>query len=66
MKRNMEITAEKAKGIVPERYDLTVPEIVALANKAKESKVDAVCTAFLYGFMMGHRATAAGKIDKRY
>lgn len=66
MKRDMEITAEKAKGIIPERYDLTGPEIVALANKAKESKIDAVCTAFLYGFMMGHRATASGQMKKKY
>lgn len=67
MKRDMYKTAEMAKGIITDRYDLTAPEVMELYRKAHESSggvLDAICTAFLYGFMLGHRATNAGKCGK--
>ena len=68
MYRNMEKTAEKANMNIPGNYDLVYSEIENLMRKAKgtsEEKYDAIMTAFHYGFILGHRATVAGKIQKR-
>ena len=57
--RNMIETVEKAKNVIREEHDLTVKEIETLLNMAKKSQFDAVCTAFLYGYMMGKEAAEA-------
>ena len=67
--RNMEQTANKAKDNIPGYYDLTSEEIIALLRKANssvsEGRYDALRIAFDYGFVLGHRATLAGKVKKR-
>jgi len=65
MKRNMEKTAERAKKNIPEYYDLTYKDIYDLLEKSTKDRGQAILTAFEYGFVLGHRATLAGKVTKR-
>lgn len=68
MIRNMEKTAKKAESNVPVLYDLSFSEITELyrviESGSKEKALDAILIAFKYGFVMGHRATLAGKVTK--
>lgn len=68
MIRDMKKTAEKADHNIPEYYDLYGTEIAALLRKARscsaEETYEAIVTAFKYGFVLGHRATLAGKVKK--
>ena len=58
-KMNMREAAEQAKAIMREEYDLTAAEIQELLTQAAGGhSYDAICTAFLYGYMMGHQAAA--------
>ena len=65
MTRDIEKTAEKARENKPEYYDLTYQEMQDLLEKARGDIGNAIRTAFNYGFVLGHRATAAGKVKKR-
>lgn len=69
MTRDMKKTAEKATREIPSNYDLNSSEIIDLMKKARKGSPDdtynAIITAFKYGFVLGHRATVAGKITKR-
>ena len=69
MNRDMIKTAQKAETNVPANYDLNSSEIIDLMKKARSGSPDdtynAIITAFKYGFVLGHRATVAGKITKR-
>lgn len=65
MTRDIEKTAEKARENKPEHYDLTYQELRDLLEKARGDIGKAIITAFNYGFVLGHRATAAGKVKKR-
>lgn len=63
-KRDMRQTtaAAKAAGIIPTQYELTALEITNLYNQTQESPdqaYSAIETAFIYGFVLGQRATKA-------
>lgn len=66
--RNMEKTVEKIKGkfnnkSISDRYDMTLDEMLRLMDMVHEGKApEAICMAFDYGFILGHRATATGKV----
>ena len=66
--RNMEKTAERIKGQFEaknglDRYDLTFDEITQLIRECeKGNEFEAIEMAFLYGFVLGNRATVAGKV----
>lgn len=66
--RNMKSTADKANSNIPCSYDLNSTELSELIKQARNADpnetYDAIVTAFLYGFVMGHRATLAGKVKK--
>lgn len=66
--RDMRTTAARAEGRIPKEYHLKLDEITALVKRARaldqEESLQAIITAFQYGFVMGSRATAAGKIGK--
>lgn len=69
--RNMEKTAMKVKGQFNyktglDKYDMQGDEMIQLIQKAEEGQAfDAISMAFCYGFVLGHRATAAGKIKEK-
>jgi len=69
MTRDMEKTAEKAIQNIPDKYTIMSDEIMDLMKKARlkspDETFDAILTAFRYGFVLGHRATIAGKVNKR-
>lgn len=63
-KRDMKQTAAAAKaaGIIPTQYELTALEITNLYNQTQEGPnqaYSAIETAFIYGFVLGQRATKA-------
>ena len=66
--RNMKQTADKASNNIPSTYDLNSTELSELIKQARNADpnetYDAIVTAFLYGFVMGHRATLAGKVER--
>ena len=65
----MRKTAEKAEHNIPDSYDLYSNEIEKLMEQARcysaNETYEAIATAFRYGFVLGHRATLAGKVKKR-
>ena len=68
--RDMKKTAKKAHVFKfdskLEGYDLRLSEGEELKNMIQEGKVyEALIIAFNYGFVLGNRATASGKITKR-
>ena len=69
MIRDMKKTAEKAESNIPDSYDLYSTEIEKLMKQARcysaNETYKAIITAFNYGFVLGHRATLAGKVKKR-
>ncbi len=69
MKRDMNKTAERANKYSKDGYDICTTEIQELMNKARNGSCtetfEAIITAFKYGFVLGNRATIAGKIQKR-
>ena len=69
MKRNIITTAAKAKNSIPEHYDITVGELQELysilADESRDGRLDALTTAFEYGFVLGARAQKAGKLQKK-
>lgn len=70
MLRDMEKTAEKATGNIGRYYDMKSSEVIELMKKARngspDDTLDAIITAFRYGFVLGHRATVASKTAKRF
>ena len=63
-KRDMRQTAAAAKaaGNIPTQYELTAAEITDLKQQAEEGPnqaYSAIETAFIYGFVLGQRATKA-------
>ena len=63
-KRDMRQTAAAAKaaGTIPTQYELTAAEITDLKQQAEEGPnqaYSAIETAFIYGFVLGQRATKA-------
>lgn len=63
-KRDIEKIAEKTTGEknrIPTAYDMTGSELFSLTEKARKDAPDAILTAFRAGFVLGHRATKAGK-----
>ena len=71
MTRDMEKTAEIISGkMINEKglshYDMNSQEITRLFNLIDQGEwYKAISTAFEYGFVLGHRATVAGKVTKR-
>ena len=69
MKRDMNKTAERADSQIKDAYDINILEVQELINKARNGSrydaFDAIVTAFKYGFVLGHRATVAGKVTRR-
>ena len=68
MNRDMKKTAEMATLNTPDHYDINSAEIFDLMAEARRSPgetYEAILTAFRYGFVLGHRATLAGKVKKR-
>ena len=66
MTRNMLKTVDsiKGKGIIPDRYDLTAPEMQTLYDMFHRDPFEAISTTFDYGFVLGARAQKAGKLDR--
>lgn len=68
--RNMEKTAHKMSGKFNsqsglDRYDMTSDELGKLIAMSKEGNAyESLIMAFCYGFVLGHRATVAGKIKE--
>ena len=67
--RDMKKTAEKVEGkdIIPWHYQLTLGEIndaFDMIHKSQEDEFNAIMTLFYYGFILGNRATRAGKVGK--
>lgn len=66
--RDMIQTASKMNGQFIEkkglnRYELSFDEITMLRNMIQDDKtIEAIITAFKYGFVLGHRATVTGTI----
>ncbi len=47
-------------------YDMESSELLSLVRMCAEGKmVEAIAIVFKYGFVLGHRATLAGKVKKR-
>ena len=70
MIRNMMKTVEtiKGKGLIPDRYDITISEINtlhAMVHTGLDGELDALTTAFDYGFILGSRAQKAGKLQSK-
>ena len=70
MNRNMMQTVEtiKGKNFIPDHYDITVPEINtlhAMVHSGLDGELDALTTAFGYGFILGARAQKAGKLQSK-
>lgn len=65
VKRNIEETIKEVRGKMPASYDLTVLDIEELAETARGDLVDAIIKAFDFGYVLGHRATVAGKYTER-
>lgn len=66
MKRDMMKTVESIKGknLIPDHYDITLHELKTLHEMAQadlDGELDALSTAFNYGFILGARAQKAGK-----
>ena len=66
MKRDMIKTAAAAED-KPTAYDLTAWDLHQLAEIAKnrEGLFSALCLAFNYGFVLGHRAARNGAIKRK-
>ncbi len=66
--RDMDKTAIKADAVLPKEYSLRFDEMQELLRRARqidrEDTLQAINTAFLYGFALGNRATVAGRISK--
>ena len=68
--RNMEKTANKMLGKFNnqsglDRYDMTSDELGKLIAMIEEGNIyEPLTMAFCYGFVLGHRATVAGKIKE--
>lgn len=66
MARNLEKTVSLVRNgrecsVVPE-YDIPGGDIMKLMEKAQAGEAyDAIMAAFNYGYVLGHRATVAGK-----
>ncbi|MBR7046359.1 MAG: hypothetical protein IKI23_11990 [Lachnospiraceae bacterium] len=53
---NMDTEAKKAAGTIPDEHDMSADECMELVNRSgrgTEAAIDAVCTAFRYGYSMG-------------
>ena len=65
-KRDMVKTAARVRGIDQGNYSITVPEMYELMEMARTvGAADAIALAFDYGYVLGHRATEAGKYKER-
>lgn len=56
----------KGKGMIPDHYDITVPELNALhamVHTGSDGEYNALTTAFDYGFILGARAQKAGELQ---
>ncbi len=62
----MDKMLEEARTIKPKEYDITVGELnkiyEIIRKKSNDYLFDAILTAFNYGFILGHKATVAGKV----
>lgn len=64
--RNMEQIAERAISRIPTVYDMSYDEMRRLYEEFMGGQeFTALATAFNFGFVMGHRATKAGKFRER-
>ena len=63
-KRDLEKTAARVMYRVPSGYDLTHADLTQLHDMAEHNFFEAICTAFNFGYVMGHRATEAGKYEE--
>ena len=70
MIRDFRKTAEKAHHNIPDYYGMRGQEIIDLMKQARdrdpEETYQAIVTAFRYGFVLGNRATVAGKVTKKF
>lgn len=66
MKRSIVKTAEKVYLTDKGRYSMTINELQELIDMLQNVGVtDALITAFNAGYVLGHRATVAGKYTER-
>lgn len=63
--RNMRETAARVKGVRNDYYNISIGELKELADIARNEDVyEAFITCFEYGYVLGHRATIAGKYNE--
>ncbi len=60
MRKMLEIVGKVDGNVMPIGYDMTLKEVQALAEVAKEDLVVALGIAFKYGFALGKRAYKNG------
>lgn len=63
-KRDLEKTAARVIHRVPSSYELTYTNLTQLHDMAEHNFFEAICAAFNFGYVMGHRATIAGKYEE--
>ena len=66
--RNMEQIAQRAQQHIPKEYDVLVSELKRVRNETRKGgneEFEALCMLFNFGFVMGCRATRAGKVTRR-
>lgn len=56
---------EEIKTKVPHQYDMSIRELIDLAGQAKREPCEGVADAFLFGYVMGHRATLNGAYKEK-
>lgn len=65
MPRDLHETAARAREAIPINYDLRLDEVMTLVRQARgtpDDTIEAIMEAFRYGFVLGCRATARGKV----
>ncbi len=62
--RNMKATTERVHGRIAEHYDMSGSDVVELCEIAQKDVYEAITRAFEYGYVLGHRATKAGKYSE--
>lgn len=53
----------KKESGIPDCFDISVAQMLEIADNAR-GRIDAVCTAFKFGYMQGVRAEKIGKAGK--
>lgn len=64
-KRTLTETIQRVEGSIPSNYEMRYSDITQLGEIARNDLYAAISAAFEYGYIMGHKATVAGKYTER-